>query len=212
MENEKDRAFDFLNRTIEGIAKMFGTSCETLIHDMTKPGHPILAIYNGHVSGRSIGSTADIYGLYEGTNEVFFTDRDYVDHLVITSAGRHVKSSTFNYIGEEYHYAMGINFDYSSILSASNLLVELSHAGSDLQSAIKSDEVTYIKDLFDACMTSIGVSIDRMKKADRYRLVALLHQKKAFSYQKSVLYVAEKLNVSRYTIYKYLNEIKENKS
>ncbi|MBF4693446.1 PAS domain-containing protein [Fusibacter sp. Q10-2] len=189
---------------------MFGSSCETLIHDMSKPGHPVLAIYNGHVSGRQVGSTADIYGLNDGNDEVFFTNRDYVDHLVVTSAGRHVKSSTFNYIGEDYHYALGINFDYTAIVSASNLLMELSHAGSDLQSAIKDDKVTYINDLFDACLASIGKPIDRMKKADRYRLVSLLYQKKAFNYQKSVLFVAEKLKVSRYTIYKYINEIKEN--
>ncbi|GAU76266.1 transcriptional regulator [Fusibacter sp. 3D3] len=210
MASERERVLDFLNRTGEGLAKMFGSSCETLIHDMSKPGHPILAIYNGRVSGRQVGSTADIYGLNDGNDEVLFTNRDYVDHMVITSTGRHVKSSTFNYIGEGYHYALGINFDYTAIISASNMLVELSHVGSDLQSAIKNDEVTYISDLFDSCIASIGKPIDLMKKADRYGLVSMLYQKKAFSYQKSVSFVADKLKVSRYTIYKYINEIKEN--
>ena len=45
-----------------GIAEMFGSSCETLVHDMGVPTHPILSIYNGHVSGREVGSTLDILG------------------------------------------------------------------------------------------------------------------------------------------------------
>ena len=59
---EKDEVLDFLKRLAESIAVMFGDCCETLVHDMSVPGHPILAIYNGKVSGREIGSTQDIYG------------------------------------------------------------------------------------------------------------------------------------------------------
>ena len=41
------------------------------------------------------------------------------------------------------------------------------------------------------------------------RLVTMLEQRNAFSYRKSVPYVAKHLGVSRYTIYKYLGEITE---
>ena len=58
----RDEAFEFLDRTARGIAEMFGSSCETLVHDMGVPSHPILSIYNGHVSGRTVGSTVDILG------------------------------------------------------------------------------------------------------------------------------------------------------
>ena len=59
----RDEAFEFLDRTARGIAEMFGSSCETLVHDMGVPSHPILSIYNGHVSGREVGSTMDILGI-----------------------------------------------------------------------------------------------------------------------------------------------------
>ena len=48
-----------------------------------------------------------------------------------------------------------------------------------------------------------------MKKNDRLQLIALLIQRNAFSFQKSITYVAEQLNVSRYTIYKYCHEVEE---
>lgn len=49
---DREEAFEFLDRTARGIAEMFGSTCETLVHDMGDPRHPILSIYNGHVSGR----------------------------------------------------------------------------------------------------------------------------------------------------------------
>ena len=59
----REEAFEFLDRTARGIAEMFGSTCETLVHDMGVPTHPILSIYNGHVSGREVGSTMDIMGI-----------------------------------------------------------------------------------------------------------------------------------------------------
>ncbi len=41
---DKAEALQFLDRTARGIAEMFGTSCETLVHDMSRPDHPILVI------------------------------------------------------------------------------------------------------------------------------------------------------------------------
>ena len=51
---DREEAFEFLDRTARGIAEMFGSTCETLVHDMGDPSHPILSIYNGHVSGRTV--------------------------------------------------------------------------------------------------------------------------------------------------------------
>ena len=44
---DREEAFEFLDRTARGIAEMFGSTCETLVHDMGDPSHPILSIYNG---------------------------------------------------------------------------------------------------------------------------------------------------------------------
>ena len=46
-----------------------------------------------------------------------------------------------------------------------------------------------------------------MKKQDRFSLVSLLKEQDYFQLQRSVPYVAKKLNVSTYTIYKYIKEL-----
>ena len=66
---DREEAFEFLDRTARGIAEMFGSTCETLVHDMGDPSHPILSIYNGHVSGRTVGSTLDILGTAKELDE-----------------------------------------------------------------------------------------------------------------------------------------------
>ena len=97
----RDEAFEFLDRTARGIAEMFGSSCETLVHDMGVPSHPILSIYNGHVSGREVGSTMDILGIgleLDADSSV----TDFVNLAATTTDGRQTKSSTFHMIGEDY--------------------------------------------------------------------------------------------------------------
>ena len=46
-----------------------------------------------------------------------------------------------------------------------------------------------------------------MNKADRIRVIEHLKEMDAFSYRRAVPYVATHLGVSRYTIYKYLDEV-----
>ena len=203
----RDEAFEFLDRTARGIAEMFGASCETLVHDMGVPTHPILSIYNGHVSGREVGSTMDIMGIGLELDEQAATS-DQVNLAATTPDGRQIKSSTFHMIGEGYNLALGINFDYTSLLYANRILVDLMSAQSDLRSALwQPGDSKQLGDLFDQCVATLGKPLDALTKTDRLKVVSLLRERSAFSYRKSVPYVAGRLGVSRYTIYKYLEEV-----
>lgn len=208
----RDQAFEFLDRTARGIAEMFGSSCETLVHDMGVPTHPILSIYNGHVSGREVGSTMDIMGIGLALDEQAATT-DQVNLAATTPDGRQIKSSTFHLIGEDYNLALGINFDYTSLVFANRTLMDLMSAHSDLQSALwQEGDFRQLADLFDQCLNALGKPADALNKADRMRLIAMLEQRSAFSYRKSVPYVAKRLGVSRYTVYKYLDELASQRS
>ena len=207
----REEAFEFLDRTARGIAEMFGSTCETLVHDMGVPTHPILSIYNGHVSGREVGSTMDIMGIGLELDEQAATT-DQVNLAATTPDGRQTKSSTFHMIGEDYNLALGINFDYTSLVFANRILEDLMSAQSDLRSALwQPGDSRQLADLFEQCANELGKPLDAWTKADRLRMVGLLRERSAFSYRKSVPFVAERLGVSRYTIYKYLEEVGEDK-
>lgn len=205
----REEAFEFLDRTAQGIAVMFGSSCETLVHDMADPNHPILAIYNGHVSGRAVGSTLDVLGTGLTLDEDVYT-ADLVNLAATTPDGRQIKSSTFHLIGPDYNLALGINFDYSALVYANRILVDLMSAEADLRSVLwQEGDSKQLSQLFDRCADTLGKPVSALTKKDRMKVMALLEQHNAFSYRKAVPYVAQRLGVSRYTVYKYLGELAE---
>lgn len=203
----RDEAFEFLDRTAKGIAEMFGSSCETLVHDMTIPTHPILSIYNNHISGREVGSTLDIMGGDRTLDQDAMTN-DQVNLFASTPDGRQIKSSTFHLIGEDYNLALGINFDFSNLVYANRILVDLMSAQADLQSALwQGGDSKRLGEIFEECLAAVGKPIGALNKKDRMKVVALLAQRNAFSFKKAVPFVAQHLQVSRYTVYKYIDEI-----
>ena len=202
----RDEAFEFLDRTARGIAEMFGSSCETLVHDFSVPTHPILSIYNNHVSGRAVGSTQDILGTTKAVDAESSTT-DLVNLFASTPSGQQIKSSTFHLIGEDYNLALGINFDYSSLVYANRILVDLMSAEADLQSAMWHVGEGQLDQVFEECLAAVGNPVNALNKRDRMKIIALLDQKNAFSFRKSVPFAAKRLQVSRYTVYKYLGEL-----
>ena len=134
---------------------------------------------------------------------------DFVNLYATTPAGQQIKSSTFHLIGEGYNLALGINFDYTSLVYANKILVDLMSAEADLQSAMWQGGDTRLAALFDECLSAVGKPVAALNKRDRMKIIALLDQKNAFSFRKSVPFVAKHLQVSRYTVYKYLGELAE---
>ena len=199
----------FLKNEAKGLAVMFGPNCETLIHDMTRPGHPILVIYNGSVTGREVGSTADIFGDIGDYDETVYQNKDYTNQLVLSRDGRTLKSSTFNVVGEDYHFALGINMDVTNMVRASQMLSEMTATSGDLQQTLMQDARSQLEELLRECISAVGKEPEAIKKHDRMRIIKMLYKRRAFTYQKSVAIVAEQLGVSRYTVYKYMHEIEE---
>ena len=199
----------FLKNEARGIAMMFGPNCETLVHDMTRPGHPILAIYNGSVTDRDVGSTADIFGDIGDYDETIYKNKDYTNQMVLSRDGRTLKSTTFNVVGDDFHFALGINLDITNMVRATQMLTELTATSGALQQPLMQDARSQLEELLRECISAVGKEPEAMKKTDRMRIIRMLYKRRAFTYQKSVAIVAERLNVSRYTVYKYMHELEE---
>ena len=205
----RDQMLTFLKNEAKGIAAMFGPNCETLVHDMTRHGHPILAIYNGSVTGRDVGSTADIFGDIGDYDETVYEKKDYINQLVLSRDGRTFKSSTFNIVGPDYHFALGINMDITHMVRATQMLSEMTATSGDLQQTLMQDARSQLEEMLRECVSAVGKEPAAMKKTDRMRVIRMLYKRRAFTYQKSVAIVSEQLGVSRYTIYKYMHELEE---
>lgn len=208
----KSEAFLFLDRMARGIALIFGESCETIIHDFSDGMMTNIAIYNGSVSGRNVGSHNGILdSSLVDTNQIQkIGTHDIVNQLAHLKNGRTVKSSTFFLTGEDYILALGINYEITLMTQMEQFLSSITSHSGDLFSTMSEDkgnDADLLVQIFDQALSRIGVSVSDMNKQDRFSLVALLKEQDYFRLQKSVRYVAEQLNVSKYTIYKYLKEL-----
>ena len=91
---------------------------------------------------------------------------------------------------------------------ANKILVDLISAQADLQSALwQGGDTRRLSEIFDECLATVGKPVASLTKDDRMKIVTLLEQQNAFSFKKAVPFVASHLQVSRYTVYKYLGEI-----
>jgi len=198
---------DFLKRMADGIATMFGKNCEVVIHDMKNFESSIIYIKNKHVTQREEGDPFNILGTHEVDS--LSDGRDIVNYQGKVKNNRLIKSSTFHIKGDTYHYAIGINYDYTDLSYAQSILTELTKVGASIDEVFNNAnqmEQT-LETLYQEALEKIGKPIALMKKEDRVQVIKYLDENDAFSIHKSIPIISKKMNISRYTIYNYLKEI-----
>lgn len=206
---KREEMLDFLKRIADGISVMFGSNCEVVIHDLENSESSILYITNNHVTEREVGDKLDLLGtrdideLYKGVDLVNLNGISKNNHLL--------KCSTFHAKGEDYHFALGVNFDYTNVLMIQSLVNDFTRVGDSIEiAASEKDENLEQKldEFYNNAVNHIGKPIPFMRKRERVEMIRYLQDKGAFSIHKSIPIIAEKMKVSRYTIYNYLREIK----
>ena len=204
---EAENVLDFLKRVADGLAVMFGHNCEVVIHDMTNYESSILYITNKHVTEREMGGKLDILGTKD--IDSFFKGSDLVNYKGKTKNNHLIKSSTFHVKGDNYHYAFGINYDYTNMQIVHNVIGDLIRVGDSIDEVIDKDVnlEKKLSKLFNNAIDYVGKPLPFMRKRDRVEMIRYLNENGAFSIHKSIPIIAEKMNVSRYTIYNYLKEV-----
>ena len=90
----------------------------------------------------------------------------------------------------------------------SKFIESFTHVNSDLDTAIIDDNRgNQLEAMVKACISATGKSVKDLGKQDRLEIIRQLKRMNAFRFQKAVPYVADELGVSRYSVYKYLNEV-----
>lgn len=207
---ERERILDFLKRLSDGIAIMFGKDCEVVIHDMKQEEVSILYIANGHVTQRNIGDKLDFLGTSE--LDTLHKEKDLVNRKGQSKTGHSIKSSTFHIEGEDYHFALGVNYDYTNMEVLHNVVTDFIQVGEPIaENELEKDENLegQLEEVFAEAIDYVGKPLPFMRKQDRVEVIKYLYDKGAFSIHKSIPIIADKMCVSRYTIYNYIKEIKE---
>lgn len=213
MENIEDN-LDFLKPIIKGIAAQFGENCEVVLHDLTKGyDSTIVAIENGHVTGRKVGDPGSNLGLevLRGTVE----DGDKYNYITHTKDGNVLRSTSIYFKNNENKVigSLCINFDISEYLAAENSLrsITMHDLGQvqEVNETFASDVSELLDSLLQSCLKEIGKPLSLMSKEDKIKGIEFLDKKGAFLVKKSGDKVCEFFDISKFTLYKILDQIRK---
>lgn len=198
----------FLNALIEGIAAQFGDKCEVVLHDLTlNYDSTIIAIKNGHITDRRIGDCGSNLGLEVLRGTVKDGDRyNYItqtkDGKILRSSSIYIKNSKGETIG-----AICINLDISDLIMAENTIRSLTMRTSSEVSEVFVKDVNELLDhLLQECQNEIGKPVAHMSKEEKMKAIHYLDSKGAFLIKKAGDKVCKYFDISKFTLYSYLDE------
>ncbi len=205
---------ELLKQIASGIAAQFGANCEVVVHDLSRhPDHSIVAIENGHVTGRKVGDGASTV-VIEQLQSQNAQPQDHLCYLTKTPDGKILKSSSIYIHGRNGRVGaiLSINYDISRMLMVENELKDLVSTGSAQQA--EPEKIVNISDMLDDLIEQsvalVGKPVALMNKDDKVRAIRFLNQNGAFLVTKSGDKVAKYFGISKYTLYSYIDAKQNN--
>jgi predicted transcriptional regulator YheO len=199
---------------VEGLAELFGSNCEVVLHDVAAIPHSIVAIENGHVTGRRLGDVPTDQMLRSLRNVDKVPD---VRHYVTSRDGKVLKSLAVTLRGRDGTPIgiLGVNFDVSEMVQVQRALATLTAVGRlGGEAAPVTEEIfggdirEVLSGMIAATLGEMGKTPAAMSREEKMEVVKRLEERGAFLVKRSAEQVAEALDLSRFTVFAYLKEIR----
>lgn len=211
---------------VEFLGKALGENCEVVLHDLTNVEHSIVAIANGHLSGRHIGGPATDFVLKLMQQEKKDQAQFMTNYHGKSSNGHIFRSSSY-FIKDEEDTVIGVlclNYDVQPYIEAravidANILHDLHADDFAPQEPVPRQPVRALETLYKTAGDTITHMIakrleeypiepKRLSMDERIQLIEALDGDGLFLLKGGISILAETLGVSEPTIYRYLNRIR----
>lgn len=207
----QELSLDALRRIAHGLALQFGSNCEVVVHSLADCDidHSIVAIENGHVTGRKLGdgpSHVVLEALQQGD-----AVSDHLGYLTRTKDGKILKSPTIYLRGADGHlqYILAINFDITGLLMFDSSLKPLLSTADEPEQKEPERIVQSVSELLDELIEQstrlVGKPVALMTKEDKIRAIQFLNKAGAFLITKSGDKISKYYGISKYTLYSYID-------
>lgn len=210
---------------VDFISEVLGDHCEVVLHDLSKPESSVIAIKNGHLSGREVGGplTDLVLRVIKNAN---FNGQNFVTNYKALSSKKSFRSSSF-FIKNDLEEIIGvlcINIDIEPYIKVKEVMESLSFINTPENKGInctsdKDCEIieekffSNIEDMLSSMLqeeiSAIGVPVQRMSVEEKVQVVKKLNYKGVFHLKGAVSQVAKALDVSEPTAYRYINLLKQ---
>ncbi|MFI8404674.1 transcriptional regulator [Streptomyces sp. NPDC085463] len=195
-----------VERIAVAIGRMFPGLCEVVLHDLRRPDSAIRAIEN-NLSGRQVGDSATELGLRRIADPAH--PRVIQNYSNRFPDGRPAKSTSIGIRNADGRYiaALCLNLDVSTLsplaMTLANLVAtDVERSGETLETLRDRTgrELRSAIDAFAAQHSSTPRGLNREQKRE---LVRQLHREGFFEARSSAQLIADRLGVSRATVYNY---------
>ena len=202
---------------VDFISSACGNAFEVVLHDTKNPKQSVVAIKNGHLSGRKIGDAmTDLAINLVNTNE------HMRKHFISNYEGRLKNGKIFlsaTYFIKEENELIGllcINYDPSimmelnrqinNLLDAFNLLPQ--NDKSPYTETLDSSINNITESIISSTISNMPVSPSRTTSEEKIEVISALEKQGFFSTKGAVSQVSNALNISEPTVYRYLKKIR----
>lgn len=206
---------DNLRRLVEMLAAQFGKNSEIILHDLSKDyEHTIVAIENNWITGRKVGDGGTNLGL-EVLRNPPNVNGDIYNYFTKTSDGRLLRSSSL-YFRDDNGKVVGslcINTDITQMTEMQKSLQEMtmfSEESHQIEEVFANNVEELVEFLIKESKKIVDKPAREMTREEKMEVLRYLDGKGFFMITHAGAYACEYLDISKYTLYKYLGIIRAN--
>ena len=201
---------------VDFLADCLGQTSEVVLHDLTDWHKSVVAIRNGGISGREVGSPITDLSL-KILKTASFEQLPYMANYQGTAKNGHrLKSSTY-FIKDETGAMVGmlcINSDFNALYEAQEQLSTLAgmlglKSSKGITESFNMNVEDLVRNNLARVCPDLEARVGRMTQKEKLEVVEGLSDLGTFLVKGAIGCVAERLNVSVPTIYRYLNMLKK---
>lgn len=197
---------------VDGIATLIGSHCEIVLHSLEYLENSAIYIANGHNTGRTIGSPITDRALQSLRH--MQTDSVSKPYFTKAKGGVLMKSVSIAIRNRKQHVIgllcinMNLDIPVSQFLSTFIAPTESEQAA--------ENGVNFASSVDDLVVQSIDSTIAEVRNDQRIannsknrQIIVSLYEKGIFEIKDAIHQVAERLGISRHTIYLYIRQLKQ---
>lgn len=218
---------------VDFLGKTLGPDYEVVLQDLDPDHSQIVAISNGHISGREIGGPVTDAALQMLASKAYKSNDFLYNYRGIAEDGHILRSSTM-FIKDEDGKPIGllcINFDDSRYMELHKKLFSVIHPESFLEAnpvcfqtpsqkerraAAQAEAITenfsmdisaLMQKIFGDATAHLETPVERLNQHEKKEIIQKLNDQGLFQLKGAISFVAKQFSCSTATIYRYLSEL-----
>jgi len=199
---------------VDFLSKIFGDNTEVVLHDLSDYKNSIVAIRNGHISGRKKGDTVTDL-LLQMINDGELKDKKYLNNYKGCAPNGDILRSSTMLINDDKNNLIGalcVNINCNLIQQVKNY-VDKQLIFSDEKIDNKDVTESFSNNMDEFCtmeikraINEVGVPPSRMSSEEKIDVVKKLQSKGIFLLKGTVAQTAHELGISEPSVYRYINK------